>query len=129
MPRNVSASGKIAPSIADHATMRRRFMARIVNKSSALKRTLPINAPAIPCVMVSMNVRLIILIYRVDDARLLRGRNSRRSFYKDERRELRNDPANLANFDAVARQRCDAVGGKIRSDGDEEATGCLRIEE
>ena len=95
MSRKVSISGKIAPSIADQATIRPRFIGRVVNKSSPLNSALPINAPAIPCVMVSMDFGVIDLFVRV----YFIGE----SFYKDERRALREDAADLAGFDAVTR--------------------------
>ena len=53
-PRRVSASGKIAPSISDQETKRAWVIGRAANRSSPLKSALPISAPAIPWVMVSM---------------------------------------------------------------------------
>src|SRR6266850_7272697 len=52
--RMTSESGKIAPSISDHVMMRPQFIGREANMSSPRKTAFPINAPAIPCVIVSV---------------------------------------------------------------------------
>jgi len=54
MSRNTSMSGKIAPSINAQVMMRARFMGFAGNISSPLQNALPISAPAMPWVMVSM---------------------------------------------------------------------------
>src|ERR1700746_2332359 len=68
--RKTSISGKIAPSISDQVMMRARFIGFAGNISSPLQNALPIKAPAMPCVMVSIfggSVRLGILPIREDD--------------------------------------------------------------
>src|ERR1700688_4108658 len=52
--RIMSESGKIAPSISDQVMILARFMGFDANMSSPRKTALPINAPAMPCVMVSI---------------------------------------------------------------------------
>ena len=54
MSRKTSASGKIAPSINDQVMKRPRFIGREANMSSPRKTALPMRAPAMPCVIVSM---------------------------------------------------------------------------
>ena len=54
--RNMSESGKIAPSISDQVTMRAQLMGREANMSSPRNAALAISAPAIPCVMVSIRL-------------------------------------------------------------------------
>ena len=54
MSRSTSESGKIAPSISDQVMMRPRFIGCEANMSSPRKTAFPINAPAIPCVIVSI---------------------------------------------------------------------------
>src|SRR6267154_5975297 len=52
--RMTSESGKMAPSINDHVMIRPRFIGCAANMSSPRKTAFPINAPAMPCVMVSI---------------------------------------------------------------------------
>src|SRR6266446_7078321 len=54
MSRSTSKSGKMAPNISDQVMMRPRFIGCEANISWPPKTALPINAPAMPCVMVSM---------------------------------------------------------------------------
>src|SRR5208282_6152085 len=58
--RTMSESGKIAPSIRDQVTMRARFMGFDANISSPRKSALPMSAPAMPCVMVSMKAARLV---------------------------------------------------------------------
>src|SRR5260370_23141072 len=53
--RRTSESGKIAPSISDHVMMRPRFIGCEANRSSPRKTAFPISAPAMPCVIVSID--------------------------------------------------------------------------
>src|SRR5437879_7739489 len=52
--RITSESGKMAPSINDHVMIRPRFIGCAANISSPRKTAFPINAPAMPCVIVSI---------------------------------------------------------------------------
>src|ERR1700674_2586506 len=56
--RHTSESGKIAPSIIDQVIMRPRFIGCDANRSSPRKTAFPINAPAMPWVIVSISESL-----------------------------------------------------------------------
>src|ERR1700687_1493231 len=52
--RMTSEYVKMAPSISDHVMIRPRFIGCEANISSPRKTAFPINAPAMPCVIVSI---------------------------------------------------------------------------
>src|SRR6266849_6901841 len=115
MSRRTSESGKIAPSISDHVRMRPRFIGCDANMSSPRKIAFPISAPAMPWVMVS-----ILEVYRMLAIMILMN--------KEKRVFLHDDFSDAAGGDAVMLQGGESRFSGFGRDGDEQATGGLRIE-
>src|SRR5216683_923533 len=95
MSRSTSKSGKMAPNISDQVMMRPRFMGCEANMSSPRKTAFPINAPAMPCVMVSM-----VKVYRSSMGSLMLLDEEKRIF-------LCHHVADATRRDAVLVQRGD----------------------
>src|SRR6267143_1259593 len=115
--RKTSESGKMAPSISDHVRMRPRFIGCEANMSSPRKIAFPISAPAMPWVMVS-----ILEVYRMLAVVMILMNKEKRVF-------LRDDFSDAAGGDAVMLQGGESRFSGFGRDGDEQASGGLRIEE
>src|SRR6266571_5971994 len=117
MSRTTSQSGKMAPSISDQVMRRPRFIGCAANRSSPRKTALPINAPAMPWVMVSM-----VKVYRKRHGPL-------NSLDEQKRFPFGDGHADAARRDAVAIQHRQCVVTEFGRDGHQQAAGSLRIEE
>ena len=105
--RRTSESGKIAPSISDHVMMRPRFIGCEANISSPRKTAFPINAPAMPCVIVS-----IVRVYPM--------RSGRDILTDDQERIcLGDDFSDAARGDALTIESSDGGLGRFGRDGDQ----------
>src|SRR5258708_1257859 len=115
--RMTSESGKIAPSISDHVMMRPRFIGREANISSPRNTAFPINAPAMPCVIVS-----IVRVYPM---------RSGRDILADEQKWicLGDDFADAPGGHAMAVESGDGGADGLGRDGHQQAAGSLWIEE
>src|SRR5712671_380073 len=105
--RMTSESGKIAPSISDHVMRRPRFMGCAANISSPRKTAFPINAPAMPCVIVS-----IVRVYPMRPGR---------DILTDEQERicLGDDFSDAARGDALTIESSDGGLGRFGRDGDQ----------
>src|SRR6266446_10077827 len=105
--RITSESGKMAPSISDQVMMRPRFIGCEANISSPRKTAFPINAPAMPCVIVS-----IVRVYPM---------RSGRGILADEQKRicLGDDFSDAARGDAMTFENSDGGLGRFGRDGDQ----------
>jgi len=112
-----SESGKMAPNISDQVMMRPRFIGWAPNISSPRKTAFPINAPAMPCVIVS-----IVRVYPMRPGRGILTDEQKRICFSD-------DFADAAGGDAMTIES--GYGGLcgFRQDSNQQATGSLRVEE
>src|SRR5216684_5126959 len=115
--RRTSESGKMAPTISDQVMMRPRFIGCEANISSPRKIAFPINAPAMPWVIVS-----IVRVYAM---------RSGRDMLADEQQRICfvNDFADAARGGAVAIESGDGGLRRFWRDSDQQAAGGLGIEE
>src|SRR3979490_2326461 len=115
--RITSESGKMALSISDHVMMRPRFIGCEANMSSPRKMAFPNNAPAMPCVIVS-----IVRVYPMRPGR---------DMLTDEQKQIcfGDDFADAAGGDAMTIES--GYGGLcgFRQDSNQQAAGSLRVEE
>src|SRR5260370_37116829 len=114
--RITSESGKIAPSISDHVMMRPRFIGCEANMSSPRKTAFPINAPAMPCVIVS-----IVRVYPMPSGRDILADDQ-------ERICLGDDFSDAARGDALTIERRDRRLSRFGRNGEHKAARSLRIE-
>src|SRR5713226_8563117 len=105
--RMTSESGKIAPSISDHVMMRPRFIGCEANMSSPRNTAFPINAPAMPCVIVS-----IVRVYPMRSGRDILADDQ-------ERICLGDDFSDAARGDALTIGSSDGGLGRFGRDGDQ----------
>src|SRR6266852_4189052 len=105
--RRTSESGKIAPSMRDHVMMRPRFIGCEANRSSPRKTAFPINAPAMPCVIVS-----IARVYPMQSGRDILAD-------EQERICLGDDFSDAARGDAMTFENSDGGLGRFGRDGDQ----------
>src|SRR5262245_39451888 len=110
MSRNTSLSGKIAPSISAQVVMRARPTGLTGNMLSPPQNALPINAPAIPCVMVSMGFF----------CRLTYLQKSRLLLYR---------ATHVAARHAAVCHGAQCFARRLRGNGHQKPAGGLRIEE
>src|SRR6266849_883828 len=105
--RITSESGKMAPIISDQVMMRPRFIGCDANMSSPRKTAFPINAPAMPCVIVS-----IVRVYPM--------RSGRDILTDDQERIcLGDDFSDAARGDALTIESSDDGLGRFGRDGDQ----------
>src|SRR6266478_885900 len=115
--RMTSESGKIAPSISDHVMRRPRFMGCAANISSPRKTAFPINAPAMPCVIVS-----IVRVYPMPPGRGILTDEQKRICFGD-------DFADATGRNAMTIESGDGGLCGLRQDGDQQTAGGLRVAE
>src|ERR1700686_337927 len=115
--RMTSESAKIAQIINDHVMMRPRFIGCPANISSPRKTAFPINAPAMPCVIVS-----IVRVYPMRSGRDILTDEQKRICFGD-------DFANAAGGDAMTIESGDGSLSRFRQDSNQQAAGSLRVEE
>src|ERR1700731_4485851 len=115
--RKTSESGNMAPIIKDHVMMRPRFIGCPANISSPRKTAFPINAPAMPCVIVS-----IVRFYPMRPGRGILTDEQKRICFGD-------DFADTAGGDVMTIEGGDGGLCGFRQDSNQKAAGSLRVEE
>src|SRR6266403_5933663 len=115
--RITSESGKMAPNISDQVMMRPRFIGWAANISSPRKTAFPINAPAMPCVIVS-----IVRVYPMRPGRGILTDEQKRICFGD-------DFADATGRNAMTIESGDGGLCGLRQDGDQQTAGGLRVAE